>query len=363
MSLSSQTKILFILLGRYPTEKAYGVTTKHTLSSLADLGIDTKLYSFPDWILVLLKRIGVPSSLQFRITQVMFAMQVFLRSNLLDFDRKVVWTRHLSIAFLCSFIPRRIFVIEVHQPLTLFSKSLLFLMGSRRVHFFPISEYLRELLSTASRQPGRAVTLLPMAVPQGFLEFPIERNPRPKELEIAFVGRFESVGRTQGVSEFVKLVLTLNGKHVKKLLLIGIGKNGKKSLDPILNQIQSTTCFVEIVEDCLHNEIPRLTAKADLFVIPYPEGDFFASRFPLKAIEYMALRRPILATRTRGNVAIFGEQRAVYYDLGNQSSLVAALEYVLNQETEISRMVKNNFEIAKTQNYHERVLTVLHNLS
>ena len=46
---------------------------------------------------------------------------------------------------------------------------------------------------------------------------------------------------------------------------------------------------------------------SDAFILPYPDGIFFEDRFPLKALEYAALRRPILVSDTVSHRNIFSD--------------------------------------------------------
>ena len=107
--------------------------------------------------------------------------------------------------------------------------------------------------------------------------------------------------------------------------------------------------------------LPKLR-ECDAFILPYPEGDFFKNRFPLKALEYAALRRPILATETISHLNIFTNSEAWFYKPGNCISLFEAIMRIIQSPAEVKTKIDLAFKKAQSHSYKKRVTDILDKL-
>jgi glycosyltransferase involved in cell wall biosynthesis len=211
------------------------------------------------------------------------------------------WVRDIRLASFLEkhFVNCRV-VLEIHQYPSVYELSYLRQLGDR-VLICPISEATRSKVEEL-KLVSRAV-LLPMGVPDHFyLENTDELVP---EFHAGYFGSFINSGRSQGISRLIEdFIPYLNENSSAKLLLVGIGKEGESFLEdlefpPGVRERIVAHGYVE------HSEIPGLMRQCGVLVLPYPEGEFFAARFPIKAMEYAASRRRILCTRTISHLNIF----------------------------------------------------------
>ena len=105
-----------------------------------------------------------------------------------------------------------------------------------------------------------------------------------------------------------------------------------------------------------HNEIPLYLAAADVLVLPNsakavnPRYQVYATydTSPLKLFEYMASRRPIVASGLPSIKEILNESNAVLFEPDNSDSLVRGIEQVFeNQEASHARADQAQQDVAQ----------------
>jgi glycosyltransferase involved in cell wall biosynthesis len=101
------------------------------------------------------------------------------------------------------------------------------------------------------------------------------------------------------------------------------------------------------------------SADYDVGILPYPEGKFFANRFPLKVMEYAALGKPIIISATEGHENILTRDEAWFYDILSIESLRQCIfEICSNSELVFSRQ-ELAFEKSRLFTYENRVNRIL----
>ncbi len=312
--------VTFLSLPSYPTKKAYGVTTKYTMSALQESGIPTEILStnnlmpkkfwgrVASFLICSSKQLFRPSfsfigKYAFVINRVLFCLYLsieFKKSKSYRF-----WTRDIRLAFFLQryFANCRV-VLEIHQFPNLSELRYLQRLGGR-VLICPISEAIQ-----SRTQKMRLISnsmLLPMGVPEHF--YSDEILPLEPKFHVGYFGSFINSGRDQGVSKMIEdLILYLKENSSAKILLVGIGLEGLSFLEKLEIPI-SLRRRISSYSHLHHSQIPGLMKTCRVLLLPYPEGEFFAARFPIKAMEYAAVRRSLLCTRTISHTNIFTEMK------------------------------------------------------
>ena len=84
-----------------------------------------------------------------------------------------------------------------------------------------------------------------------------------------------------------------------------------------------------------YQEIPNYIAAADICLLPaYPVEKIMQDIVPIKMYEYMAMRKPVIATRLPGVLKEFGEDNGVVYVEGPEDAVAKALELRQNNSIE-----------------------------
>ena len=374
-------EVIYLSPVRYPTDKAYGVTIRYTMASLENLGFQIKVID-PQWII----NQGYSSVLDVRFTQTLKRLVKsgnFSRSNynlvrlmvaltarhLFKNQKEILWTRDPLIALMVNLLRRTSnIVIEIHQNPHLIDKILLKVLSRKnRTILAPISLELHNKMKRSRLNFSmQNVVLCPMGVPDEFLK---SASPRDKvnyrKVKVAYVGGLRSTGVDQGIKELIKFIIKINLTSDLcqfELKLFGLSEAEENEL--------KTDFLLQIGENVISSErrqvhgdlIPKLL-KCDIFLLPYPESDFFNARFPLKALEYAALRRPIVASSTPSHRNIFQNEEVFYFRLGSCEDFHRALlEAAMNEEL-VSKKIELAFAKATDHSYVNRVLRVINRFS
>ena len=159
---SELLRIAFVLGSKFPTSRAYGVTTRETLEVLLEHSISFKVFCFKgsyidrDFnkimahvnnlrVLLLSKILRFLSNFgNSRINYIAWRLALFLDlcfnlSRIRKFNPNVIWTRDPFIAYiLLKVFPRVKIALEVHENVgKRFYKKVI---DSQRVKFFPINK-------------------------------------------------------------------------------------------------------------------------------------------------------------------------------------------------------------------------------
>lgn len=375
------SKIIYISPARYPTDKAYGVTIKYTMKALDELGFQSqildpsilvtqKLSNSLDKLLInqLYKKLksGDFTRRNFNIVRLLTALT---SRNQFKNRKAILWTRDPLIALTINLFHRPTHtIIEIHQDPHIFDKIFLRLLNfNNTIILAPISLALHNKLeSSRLRFEMRNVILCPMGVPDKFLE---AATPRAEidfsRVKVAYVGGLYSNGVDQGIKDIISLVLDLNRvskSYQFELKLFGTSESEEDELMKLFSkQIYSNVISSERRQ--LHSDLIPSLLKFDIFLLPYPKGDYFNDRFPLKALEYAALQRPIVASDTPSHRNIFGEDEVFYFNLESKENFHKALMDAVNNRELSSRKIALAYAKAQSYTYTNRVRKIVQRIN
>lgn len=100
---------------------------------------------------------------------------------------------------------------------------------------------------------------------------------------------------------------------------------------------------------------------ADVTVVPVRCNPYSALVHTNKMYEYMALRRPVIASRLRSVTSYFPEGTILYFDPGDETDLASQVLYAFQNPDDLQRRIQRTaelYEIHRWQNEKERYLHV-----
>ena len=376
-------EITFFSVVRYPTEKAYGITIFYTMQALEELGHKVSIIS-PDnlnsfgkmstkrhYLNCLLYRLIKISNNKRINSKWVFILQRLTISRLSKYTipnkTEILWTRDPLIG-LFNFrraICRKV-VIEIHQPLNLIEKAMLkVIQFSKKLIIAPISIDLYNSLNDSKFYFDKnSIVMCPMGVPKPFFiksDISSDQNLPFREFKIGYVGGAYSAGVDQNISSLISCIGEYNTKsdNTKSTLSIfGLEADILSSFQAKFRElIEAKILFLSVRQN--HDNLLTELQKCNLFILPYPEGNFFKSRFPIKAMEYAALRRPILVTNTISHRNIFNDSEAWFYEPQNCGSLFNALIEINKNSSETNKKIQLAFNKSLNFTYLNRVENVL----
>ena len=366
-------KVYFLMTSRYPTNKAYGVTTGETARALRELGNEVKILSPSssdsnyDYYKNEVQEIFSPVSSYLRkyllningITKLIF----FVTSMLLTFKSielirrekpDIIWARdYWAVCLLQILIPNSRFVVEVHQ-FPSFSNNLALAWFSRRhgIALLAIQESIREEL--IKRYPRANVFFGPMGASQSFFEVGKSRISsfslrNERQLRVCYLGRMTSSGKENGIAQLLEDWKLIPGE-LAELTLIGLTQSESDQL--ISNCHINNVVFMPSLK---HEDVPKALSNFDCGIIPYPEGTYHRTRFPIKLVEYCASGLNIIATDTASNNDLLSRTFGYFYSAGDTEELLKVLRVIKENTKDSQDRAKQGFEWAQGYTYQKRI--------
>ena len=367
--------IVFFLTSRYPTHKAYGVTTGETARELANRGnkvniiapnftgdmsqkdpydnqvilIQSKFVTLARKHLYDLRIIGRPI---FVMTSMLFTLKTLriLRRNSTD----VVWLRDFWSGILIKFFAPTIkLVVEVHQRPSGFGMLNLYLLQKHEnTALLTIQESLK--IDLQRKFPAAKVYLGFMGARSEFFEtgrfrFQQLGNQADTRVKVCYLGRFSSSGIDNGLYELLENWRRIP-EDLAELTLIGLSESEIKTVRKQfeMNNLRTSPSLP-------HSVIPKTLANFDCGLVPYPEGAYHRTRFPIKIVEYGACGLNIIASDTVAHRELLKEDFAYFYSLTDASSLLHILEEIMSNRRDSRERARRSFVWAQDYTYSKRV--------
>ena len=366
-------KILFLLTARFPSNKAYSVTTSGTISAMQSLGHETYVVSSSDvetaseeyfmkWLFKFRSSLFSKKYLG-RFAFNILRIKVFLRAQrLYGGEIDLVWSRELSLTCLTVLFMRKIIVVsEIHQRQENVNRILLyFLSKSRRVIICPI----KVSLTKQSRGSRYSQVLAPMAVDLDFIRIGQERvvTDRGEFNKILYIGNVSNTHQEECVQYFVRNMIPLfDCSQIESVTLIGIPSFWLEKHFPA-----EVTCNPKIknMGYVNHEVIPKLILPGMIGVISYFENSYFENTFPIKAVEYAALKVPVIVSDTKANREVFPEGCGVFFQIKSGGlELSQRILEIIKDPIELVNQSTRAFTWAQELTYEKRASRILHEVS
>jgi len=118
---------------------------------------------------------------------------------------------------------------------------------------------------------------------------------------------------------------------------------------------------VMLVEKRPYHEMPYWRAAADFLIASGTNTDWYSKSYtsPMKLLEYMSSKRPIVVARTDAMAFVISEKEAVCYEPDNADSLEEAIVWVLQHREEAQVRALRAYERAKDYSWDSRAKKIL----
>lgn len=367
--MNGGVRLFFILASRFPTEKAYGVTTEFSAQAARKLNIDVNIVT-PKYDRTLSSSVSVIQSggtfykillnnklkkfigLRFFFFNILFAL--VLSFGFREKKINIFWTRDIFLSWLLSLQMSCKVVCEIHRTPQKFHRFILFFLKKRKnVIFAPITLCLQNKLNI----PDNKAVIAPMSINSHELKFFTDNNV-PKENTIIYVGNFQSYTHKLNVNLINELGYFL-GKNYStwKVEIIGIDPN-----------IFAAACNKKISKNItINGRLDRVSmfkklGRAKIGLVIYPDTNYFKDSFPIKIVEYAIAKVTIVASNSEAHTSILGKDKCVYFECESQTSLNSSVASIINSNELSSKLSEKAFEWASNLTYDKRINTILKRL-
>lgn len=364
-------RFTFILTARFPTEKAYGVTTQGSMDALRTLGHDVAVVTATSNRKVLQLNKSTKKmekkflnllntrrlQIQFKLKQFILFLKIFKLSKKQDIG--VIWTREVLPAFLIRvFIPRSVVVLELHQVVRNLNFHLLNkISDSKYLILSPIKKYITH----ESGIQDCNFVVLPMGVSEEYLVCGKEKTISKREsgpYHVVYLGREVNAHEKLDLSYLISNLQDLLKNHYNiQVWLVGLRK---ESINQLLTYKESAN--FHIFENLSRGEILNILSFTDLGLVIYPDTLYYRSTFPIKIVEYAATKTLIVASDTPSHRELLGQDKALFFSLDDKFGLSETIKEAISQQKWLSEEVFNAYDWSETLSYTDRVTRIIHEL-
>lgn len=375
-------RLIYIVNARIPTEKAHGVQIMKSCEAFAQEGVNLELW-VPNRVTQITQDIfdfyGVKKNfvikkiqsfdafrfekylgkLSFWIQSILFLRK--LNSCHLELDT-LVYTRNAEIAWLFARKGHRV-VYEAHQWPT--SKVWLYQRLLRNVPFIVCNSQGTE---TEFKKHGFTNTLVS---PNGvdLTVFSVQKNvhevrehlhlPLDKKI-VMYTGHLYAWKGTDVIVSVAKALIADT-----RILFVLVGGT-KKDIQKYQNIIEKENLSSVVL--CGHKtqgEIPDYLSSADVLLLPNipisEESERYTS--PIKMFEYMASRKPIVASDLPSIREILGPENAILAIPGNTESFAKGVTKAIEDVTFVEQITSRAFSDVQNYTWKKRAQKILYFLS
>lgn len=387
-------KILFVVTSAFPTQKAYGVTTRESMLAAKNLG--HKVYSLSlksnysdsdyDEIANSLnyfkinKTINILKNISFRSTNYFSrAAWIIMQDLLLKFNYKVInkiesdliWCRDERTAkTLRKLFPTTTIVVEIHaKPKNRILNKLVKVSKKNSLLLAPINQNLMDLLKinfdVKKCIAGMSISSDLLANEEAVFKFMESINDRRKKenFKIGYVGKFFPGGFSKGYEDLIDLAVFYKVNEVERLIFVAGGlENEVKEVEKKLASLNLNSKNIEITGHLRHSDSLAKVESLDIVVLPEPRDPNYLGS-PLKSYEACALGRILVVAECKINRDQFGDEEFIYwYRSKSVESLANVIDLALMDKLLCEKILKQ-IEFARRHTWEVRVKNVLDAIS
>jgi len=248
-------------------------------------------------------------------------------------NETIIYTKDPQLIFIANLFKRKYnykTCFELHIPWKSKIKKIIW----RTDFFVVINEYLKDFLIKKFKLTSEKIFVFPDAVDvEKFIIKKTKEECRsilalPQKKKIAgYIGRFKTKGKEKGIRNILEAIPLVD----KDILYCFVG--GKKEE---IEKYQNLAKRIGVFEKCIFvpfqpfKRVPIYMKAMDLFLMPFPKAEhyeYFMS--PLKMFEYMASKRPIIASDLPSIREVLNKNNAILVKPGSAKALANAIKLTL----------------------------------
>lgn len=165
---------------------------------------------------------------------------------------------------------------------------------------------------------------------------------------VTYIGGFQE---WKGVKEILKCADKINNENIFFLMVGG--------------KISSKRSNIKYLERISQKEVLEVYSLSDILLIPNSSRFECSNRTtsPLKLFEYMASKKPIIASAVPSIKKIVSSREVLFFQPDDYIDLIKKIEFLILDIDLQRKMVKNSSELVKSYSYPDRVKRIINFLS
>jgi hypothetical protein len=384
-------RVAFILGSKFPTVKAYGVTTRETVNVLSREGYSVRVYAMYseysdadyksisknirnlhknriiDYLIskgeIDLKKIG-----QLSWNFGLILSIVTSRKMIKSFKPEIIWLRDPLIAFLClRMFSKSQIVLEVHYKFNrMFVRTLT--KNSNRVLFCPIN--LENGIFLKSAKQSFLSVLSPMAIRADQLPLEQEvsafvrivKQKKGNNLKIGYVGKLFPQGYSKGFEELIMLAKFYQDNSINnEVTIVGATAYEMKICLSMQKDFNIGEKFLKFQGHVSHSDALRIMKQFDILVLPVPIDTKYIG-MPLKLLEYLSAGRITVIQESKLLSGFLkGKYQPNFYSRNSPGSLHVAIISAIDN-SRLREQILDGIDFASSFTWERRTKRILSNL-
>jgi len=385
-------KLIYIANIRIPTEKAHGIQIMKMCEAFSNQEVEVEL--FVPWRFNKIKEdifdfygvkknfkikkifsldlipFGIPK-IGFWIQSLSFAKSVSLyslfyaRGGSASGEKKadIIYSRDSFSLYLLSFFKKNL-VCEIHT----FPKN--FVLHKRVFKkakvIIVITKNLKESLVKKGVDENK-ILVAPDGVDLSKFDIDISKEEARKKIKlpqdkkiIGYVGQLKTMGMEKGIKDLIEALNILN-KNNKSVVLCLVGGNDLDIIE--YNKIVRKINLIErviFVGQVQHKLIPYYLKSFDVLTMPFPNNKHYKYYMsPLKLFEYMASKRPIIASDLPSIREILNENNAILVKPDNFQDLAKGINRALKNQDFSDKISSQAYQDVQKYTWQKRIDNIL----
>jgi len=358
-------KLVFVLAARFPTEKAYGVTTELSAEAAKSLG-HTVIISTPKLDPHLNSNLTV-TSLANRLYRLLLSNRikkfVYMRFKVFIFfysfklaqkfknDNSIFWVRDIFLSYCLTKFCNNSIILEIHRTPIFLERILLnSLKKDQKITFAPITEHLQSKLKFDAKNS----VVASMAVKNSELE--LTRNKAlVRRSSIVYLGNYVSGPHKLNIDLLNQVAQLLKIRYPEWIInVIGINKEIFASASK--GELSKNLNFISRID---RNKVMDKLRESSIALVIYPDLRYFQDSFPIKIVEYAAAKLAIIASDTFAHRKILGPKCCLYFEIDSANDLFAKIEKLILDKSLRDILSTNVFNWVENLTYENRVYRIL----
>lgn len=374
-------KLLYILNQRLPIEKAYGLQVAKMSEAFADCSLKVDLIAptrrdpirqdFFDFYSInrnfRFKRLFSPDFyFPGELDRVAVAVKSFISASVLtaySIFRKAdfIYSRDELPLYFLSFFKKSL-IFEAHR----FSKKRTWFYNrfkKNNLRIITVSQNLKNEFIKFGFKPGNILVAhdgvdlkdfdIKITKEEARKKFNLPQN----KILLGYVGQLRTMGMEKGI-DLAFEALGLLPKNIAFVLVGGDERDLKFYKDSSKSKNLNQTIF--FIGRVKHNLIPAYLKSFDILLMPFPNIRHYAFYMsPLKLFEYMASKRPIVATDLPTIREVLNETNAVLVKADDIKSFAEGLKKLLEDKNLAIKISEQAFDDVKNYTWQKRAERIL----
>ncbi|MFA4833286.1 MAG: glycosyltransferase family 4 protein [Patescibacteria group bacterium] len=370
-------RLIYLANARIPTEKAHGRQIMKMGEAFAEAGLEVELVI--PWRFSKIKE----SPFLFYDVEKKFKITKVFSLDLVNLGKIGFWIQ--AISFLVSakiylafkkydilytreqfagiFFDK--FVLELHslpENISRIHKKI----WSKAKHLIVLTNFIKDGLVNSGVSADK-ILIAPDGVDLKEFDIDITRNQAREKFGLptekiifGYTGSFKTMGMDKGISDIFKaLKIILNDRQDVSFLAVG-GNKEDISYYKEMAQNLGVENNISLIPRVGARELAEYQKACDILLMPFPYKKHYAFYMsPMKMFEYMASRRPVIASDLPAIREILNENNAFFVKPDNPESLAKGIEEVLQNGVLADRILKKAYRDVGQYTWENRAINII----